>query len=190
MRSACSVKTRYKLLAVMLFAAQASAAWGADDLAVDVERNGRSFAIRAAATLAAPVSLVWEVLTDYDNLSRFIPGMSQSTVQLRVANRVVVEQKGEARFLVFSYPIEVRLEVQEAPRDWIASRAVGGNLKRMNGRYDLLLQGANLRLSYSGVMEPDFELPPVIGTLAVRGMAEQQFAAMVAEIERRAALPR
>jgi carbon monoxide dehydrogenase subunit G len=190
MRSACSVKTLYKLVALVLLAALAGAAWGADDLAVDVDRNGSSFAIRAAATVAAPVSLVWDVLTDYNNLSRFIPGMSRSMVQLRVANRVLVEQKGAARFLLFSYPIEVLLEVQEAPRDWIASRAVGGNLKRMNGRYDLHPQGANLRLSYSGVMEPEFELPPVIGTLAVRGMVEEQFAAMVAEIERRASLPR
>jgi carbon monoxide dehydrogenase subunit G len=190
MRSACSVKTLYKSVALVLLAALAAAAWGADDLAVDVDRNGSSFAIRAATTVAAPASLVWEVLTDYNNLSRFIPGMSRSLVELRVANRVLVEQKGEARFLVFSYPIEVRLEVQEKPRDWITSRAVGGNLKRMNGRYDLHPQGTHLRLSYSGVMEPEFELPPVIGTLAVRGMVEEQFAALVAEIERRASLPR
>jgi carbon monoxide dehydrogenase subunit G len=170
-------------------AAQA-AAWGAEDLAIQVERKGSSFAVRAAATIAAPVSMVWEVLTDYDNLARFIPGISKSNVQLRVANRVRVEQQGEARFLVFSYPIEVHLEVIESPSASISSRVVGGNLKRMSGRYDLQNAPGGILLRYTGELEPDFQLPPVIGTLAVRTMVEEQFAAMVAEIERRASLPK
>ena len=163
-------------------------AGAADDLSVDVDRHGRSFSVRAEATLAAPVATVWEVLTDYDHLARFIPGMSSSAVRLRAGSRVLVEQKGEARFLVFSYPIEVRLEILESPHDSISSRGVGGNVKRMSGRYDLQSASGGLRLRYAGEFEPDFELPPVIGTLAVRSMVEEQFAAMVAEIERRAAL--
>ena len=162
-------------------------AGAADDLSVDVQRNGAGFAIRAAATVAAPVATVWEVLTDYDHLAGFIPGLSSSSVQLRAANRVLVEQKGEARFLIFSFPMEVRLEVLESPSDSIVSRGVGGNLKRMTGRYDLNSARGGILLRYSGELEPDFELPPIIGTLAVRSMAEQQFAALVAEIERRAA---
>jgi hypothetical protein len=87
---------------------------------------------------------------------------------------------------VFSYPIEVRLEVLESPTDSIVSRAIEGNLKRMNGRYELRNSGGGVQLRYSGELEPGFGLPPIIGTLAVRTMVEQQFGAMVAEIERRA----
>lgn len=173
-----------------LLAAQAVAAYGAGDLAVDVERNGRSFTLRASASVAAPAATVWEVLTDYDNLARFIPGIASSEVELRVANRVLVQQKGEARFLVFSYPIEVRLEVLESPNRSITSRGIGGNLKRMTGHYELQRARDEILLRYTGELEPDFVLPPLIGTLAVRAMAEEQFAAMVAEIERRAALRR
>jgi carbon monoxide dehydrogenase subunit G len=165
---------------------QAGLAPAADDLAVEVERNGRSFAVRAAAKLVAPRALVWEVLTDYDNLARFIPGLSKSKVELRVGNRVLLEQKGEARFLVFSYPIEVRLDVLESPTDSISSRRVGGNLRRMTGRYDLHLSREGTVLRYTGELEPDFALPPIIGTLALRTMVEEQFAAMVAEVDRRA----
>jgi carbon monoxide dehydrogenase subunit G len=185
MPSACWVRTLPNLLAA-LFTLQAAVALGADDLWVDVDRNGASFAVRAEATVLAPISTVWQVLTDYDHLARFIPGLSRSVVQLRSANRVVVEQQGEARFLVFSYPIEVRLEVLESPTDSIVSRAIEGNLKRMNGRYELRNSGGGVQLRYSGELEPGFGLPPIIGTLAVRTMVEQQFGAMVAEIERRA----
>jgi len=43
---------------------------------------------------------------------------------------------------------------------------------------------------YTGELEPAFGLPPIIGSLAVRTMVEEQFGAMVAEIERRAAAAR
>jgi carbon monoxide dehydrogenase subunit G len=189
MRSASWVRTLPNLLAA-LFTLQAAVAFGADDLWVDVDRNGASFDVRAVATVLAPIATVWQVLTDYDNLARFIPGLSRSAVQARSANRVVLEQKGEARFLVFSYPIEVRLEVLESPTGSITSRAIEGNLKRMRGRYDLREAGGAIELRYVGELEPAFELPPIIGTLAVRTMVEQQFGAMVAEIERRAAAAR
>ena len=69
-----------------------------------------------------------------------------------------------------------------------SSRAVSGNLRRMSGRYDLKSTGGGILLRYTGELEPGFRLPPVIGTLAVRTMVEEQFGAMVAEIERRASL--
>jgi hypothetical protein len=173
-----------------LLAALAGAASGAEDFAIEVERDGERFSVQARAMLAAPAALAWQVLTDYDNLPRFIPGLSASAVLLREANRATLRQKGEARFLVFSYPIEVRLEVLESPHAWVTSRAVGGNMKRMSGRYDLQPAGTGVLLRYTGELEPDFALPPLVGTLAVRGMVEEQFAAMAAEIERRAAQAR
>jgi carbon monoxide dehydrogenase subunit G len=189
MRSACSVSASRNLLAAILTLQIAFAA-AADDVSVAVDRNGRGFAVQATATIDAPVAVVWEVLTDYDHLARFIPGLWVSSVHLRSGNRVQLEQKGEARFLVFSYPIEVVLEVFESPRSSISSRAVGGNLRRMSGRYDVKNSGSGISLRYTGELEPDFELPPIIGTLAVRSMVKEQFGAMVAEIERRAAAPK
>jgi ribosome-associated toxin RatA of RatAB toxin-antitoxin module len=161
----------------------------ADDVAVQVERQGDSIEVKARASVAAAQTLVWQVLTDYDGLARFIPGISRSVVRDRQGNRMVVDQAGEARFLVFAFPIEVRLEITEGAPDWIVSRAVSGNFKRMTGRYDLRADAARgvCRLQYEGQLEPDFALPPVVGLAAMRGMIEAQFTAMVAEIERRAA---
>jgi carbon monoxide dehydrogenase subunit G len=183
------VSASRNLLAAAL-ALQIAFAAAADDVSVDVSRNGRSFAVQASATIGAPAAVVWEVLTDYDRLASFIPGLSASSVNKRSGNRVQLEQKGEARFLFFSYPIEVVLEVLESPQSAISSRAVGGNLRRMNGRYDVKNSGNGVSLRYAGQLEPDFELPPIVGTLAVRTMVKEQFGAMVAEIERRAAAPK
>lgn len=180
---------RIPCIALALLVAQAGAASAAEDLAVAIERKGRMFAVRARATVAAPVALVWQVLTDYEKLPQFIPGIASSTVLLRSADRALLEQHGEARFLIFSLPIEVRYEVLESPPHWIASRAVGGNLRRMSGRYDLNPNAARpgVQLHYTGEIEPDFELPPLVGGFALRSMVKEQFTAMVEEIERRAA---
>lgn len=176
-------------MALALLAAQAGAAHAADELVVEAERNGERIDVRAQAVIAAPRDLVWEALTDYEGLPRFIPGISRSVVRLRQGNRLLLEQAGEARFLIFSLPIQVSLEVLESPRERISSRAVAGNLRRMNGRYEIQ-PGASpgtVLLRYSGEIEPDFELPPLIGMFTLRTSAEQQFMAMVEEIERRAA---
>ena len=177
----------------LLAAAYAAPGSAADDVSIEAERRGDSIEIRARALIAAPVALVWQVLTDYERLPGFIPGLAKSVIRERQGNRLVVEQTGEARFLMFSFPIEVRYEVVESPPSAISSRAIGGNLRRMNGRYALQpapagegRQGAVL-LRYDGEMEPSFDVPPFIGLVAVRSMVEQQFTAMVAEIERRAA---
>jgi hypothetical protein len=60
----------------------------------------------------------------------------------------------------------------------------------MTGRYELAQNGAALRVSYAGRLVPDFALPPVIGTIAVRWSVERQFTAMIAEIERQSAAHR
>jgi ribosome-associated toxin RatA of RatAB toxin-antitoxin module len=169
--------------------AAAQAACAAEDLVVEVERRGEGVEVRARATVVASVPLVWEVLTDYDGLARFIPGITKSGVRLRQGHRVTVEQSGEVRFLVFTFPTEVTLEVLESPLEWISSHAVRGNVRRMTGRYDLLPDRARqaVLVRYQGLIEPDSDLPPIFGPVALRSTAEEQFTAMIAEIERRAA---
>ena len=184
------------LAVALLAAAYAAPGSAADDVSIEAERRGDSVEIHARALITASAALVWEVLTDYERLPGFIPGIAKSVVRQRQGNRLVLEQTGEARFLLFSFPIDVRYEVVESPPEWISSRAIGGNLRRMNGRYELqpgpARTGAEgtrgvMRLRYEGAIEPSFELPPLIGLVALRSMVEQQFTAMVAEIERRVA---
>lgn len=171
-----------------LLLALAAQAQTAPDFMVEASVEGGRVEVRARAALAAPVELVWQVISDYERLPQFVPGIARSVVLARSGDRVLVEQSGEARFLVFSVPIEVRLEVLEWPPEWIASRAVAGNLKSMSGRYEIHPDpGGGVLLRYFGVMEPEFDLPPLVGAAILRAMAEEQFAAMVREIRRRAA---
>ena len=148
-----------EFFAAALLANYAAPGRAAQDVAIEAHRQGDSVEITAHAQLTAPAALVWQVLTDYERLPAFIPGLTKSVVRQREGNVVLVEQTGEARFLLFYFPIEVRYEVTERAPQSVESRAVGGNLKRMNGRYDLEpgSEPFTVRLRYHGLIEPDFQ---------------------------------
>lgn len=162
------------------FAAQASAA----EIAVHVTRSGDAFQVSATAEFEGSAERTWRVLTDYGRLAEFIPDLNSSRVISRQGREAVVEQKGEARVLFFGFPIDVRLAVTEHPYDRVVSRAVGGNFREMHNTYSLETDRQRVVLHYSGRMVPDFFIPPIIGTLALRRNVETSFRALVEEIER------
>ncbi len=157
----------------------------AADISLEATRHGDSFKVEAVAEFEAEVTLAWEVITDYDRLSEFIPGMHSSRIVSRSKRSVIVDQNGEARLLFLSFPIKVRLEVEEFPYERVVSRAIEGNFKDLRGVYTLEARGRRLLLHYTGSMTPDFSIPPLIGTFLVRNTAEKRFGAMVDEIMRR-----
>ena len=157
----------------------------AAEISLQAARHGDSFNVEAAAEFEAEVTLAWEVLTDYDRLSEFIPGMHSSRVVSRSKRSVIVDQNGEARLLFLSYPMKVRLEIEEFPYERIVSRAIEGNFKELRGAYTLEARGRRLLLYYTGSLTPDFSIPPLIGTILVRKTVEKRFGAMVDEIIRR-----
>jgi len=155
------------------------------EISLQATRHGDSFAVEAAAELEAEVTLAWEVLTDYDRLSEFIPGMHSSRIVSRSNRSVIVDQSGEARLLFFSFPIQVRLEIEEFPYERIVSRAIEGNFTELRGAYTLEVRGRRLLLYYTGSLTPNFSIPPLIGTILVRNTVGKRFGAMVDEIVRR-----
>ncbi|OGA39971.1 MAG: hypothetical protein A3G24_13965 [Betaproteobacteria bacterium RIFCSPLOWO2_12_FULL_62_13] len=157
----------------------------AADVMVHASRRGEVLLVEASAEFDADVRETWQVLTDYDHLAEFIPGMRVSRVLARTGNSVLVEQKGEARLLFFSFPIAVRLAIDEFPHKQINSRAVAGDFREMVGAYYLEAGDRRIRLRYSGRMTPDFLVPPLIGTFVLRTHVERQFSALVDEIVRR-----
>jgi ribosome-associated toxin RatA of RatAB toxin-antitoxin module len=155
----------------------------AAEIIVHATRHGDSFEVDASAEIKADLKDAWKVLTDYGRLAEFIPGMQESRVVSRDGSRVVVDQRGEASFLFLTFPMRVRLAIEERPYDRVVSTAIAGNLKELHGVYHLEPRGARLQLRYEGNFTPDFGFPPLLGTLIVRTTVERRFSAMVREIE-------
>ena len=177
-RSSCDLRVLWLLLVVLLPAGS-----HATEISVHAARHGDSFEVDATAEINASVADAWKVLTDYDRLSAFIPGMLESRVVSRDGSSVVVDQRGETSVLFLTYPVQVRLAIEEQPYERIVSTAISGNFKDLSGIYVLQAREGRVSLRYEGKFTPDFSYPPLLGTLIVRSTVEKRFAAMVREIE-------
>lgn len=167
-------------------------AQAADDFVVEAQARGSAVAIDARATLSVPHGVIWATLTDYNRFADFIPGMRSSRIAERRGPISIVEQQGGAGFFIFSYDIAVVVAATEHPPNVIEISALSGNLKRLDGRYQIessTKHGA-LVLRWTGLIEPAFSLPAFIGVPLIRSNIEDQFRGMVDEIERRDALRR
>lgn len=160
---------------------------------INIETSGQAdlVSVKVSAEMQVDTRTVWKVITDYDHLAEFVPDIRSSRVVQRDGDSLVVEQTGKFSFLFFQQTVDVKLAVVESPPLRIVARAVGGNLKEMEGIYELeSLPAGVVRLSYAGRMVPEFSIPPLIGRMAVRRVLVKQFTAMVKEIVRRDALAR
>jgi ribosome-associated toxin RatA of RatAB toxin-antitoxin module len=166
-----------------------AAAQGANAFSVNATRYGDAVQVNVRATLRAPLALIWNTLTDYDHLAEFIPGMSKSRLLQRQGNTATIEQSGYAHLWFFRSAIEVTVEAVEQPDSAIQVRLLKGNLKRLEGGYQIEKIGDNnYALSWSGIIEPGVAMPGFIATPLMRKNISEQFLGMVDEIERRAAL--
>lgn len=167
-------------------------AQAAEDLVVEASRKGAFVEVRARATIDAPLSVIWTTLTDYERLPEFVPGLKKSRIVSRIGPTVVVEQSGEARFLMFSFPIDVTLESVERPPASIRVRALSGTLRYLEGGYEVEpdANSAKFVLRWVGTIAPDVSLPPLFGEVVMRMSIQDQFTGMVSEIDRREALRR
>ena len=88
---------------------------------------------RLAAQLLTPVSAdqIWAVLTDYDQLSAFIPNLASSRLLLREGNKVHLQQEGCQQFLGMKFSASVELVLEEfAPEGTLKFKMKKGDFRR------------------------------------------------------------
>lgn len=174
-----------------------------DDVKVDVRRSGRRFEAEAVLDLAADAQTVWDTITDYDALSSFMPGIHACRVVERrtltkAAEHLVVEQRGEFRFLLFAQAMTVRLSIEHQLLRVAEAKAVSfdlGLFKRraidvFEGRYELtptVVRGGAPRtqLHYTAVIGLRLPPPPAVGSVAIRQNLAAQLEAVAREVARR-----
>ena len=140
-----------------------------------------------SVAVSASAELAFEVLTDYERMVEFLPGMLASAVVSRTGNTVVIEQSADQGIFLFRHRIDARLAIVESPPRQLSIRALAGSFKELDGSYLLTRKKDHTLIEYRGRFLPDFHLPPMIGTYAVQRSLERHLDALADEIERRQA---
>jgi len=155
------------LLAVAAATLLASASAGAqtntsDRMDVDVHEEKGLFTVRAQFLIDRPLSVALEVLTDYENIPRFMPGIRKSVVHQREAGSAVVEQEATSRLLLYSKRVHLVLEIEENDDSVRFRDRCGSSFRRYEGVWRLVPRGDQVAVAYELQAEPAFDVPAFI----------------------------
>lgn len=108
------------------------------DVTVEVEKiTERQRQITAKIKIPHPLEKVWQVLTDYQTLPEFIPGLASSRKLEHPTGGIRLEQVGSQRLLKINFSARVVLDLEEYFPNTISFKMVEGDFKDFSGSWDL-----------------------------------------------------
>ncbi|MBW4484628.1 MAG: SRPBCC family protein [Tildeniella torsiva UHER 1998/13D] len=131
---------------------------------IDTEKlEGQQRRILASTQIPATADQVWQVLTDYDNLSSFIPNLSYSQRLSHPDGGIRLEQIGSQCFLNIKFCARVVLDMVEAFPKELRFSMVEGDFRQFEGKWTLEpvkdAAGELVCLGYDLVIRPPRAMP-------------------------------
>jgi len=160
-----------------------------------VQSEANMLYVSAIVTAPAPAEACFAVLTDYERLPEFVPGMRSSRIVSQPGEMLKVEQVSVSGPALLGITVRTTLGLTLTPptpgaEGRIDFGAFGGNLRQMYGAWVIRDDKGGCRIDYRATIEPDFPVPALIGPFLMRRQIEGQLDAIAREIARRHALPR
>jgi carbon monoxide dehydrogenase subunit G len=143
------------ILAAQLVAASAVA----DAPVISVRDAAGTYVVSAEFSVTEPAAVVRGVLTDYEQIPRFMPGVRTSRVLERSDGYARVEQEAVSRFMMFSKRVHLILDVAEQS-DAIRFRdRCGQSFARYEGVWTIVDRGDRTDVAYTLSADPAFDVP-------------------------------
>lgn len=121
-----------------------------DTIQQDMERlpqGARRLAVQLR--LGIDPQWIWAVLTDYNNLDRFIPNLASSRQLWRRGNRVAVEQVGTQQFCGLRFTARVQLELtEEVEQGRLPFQLLEGDFRCFEGAWQVGVDATSTWLLY------------------------------------------
>lgn len=160
----------YTLMLLVLFSVSPRLTAG-DLTELQVTNKGRGYSVRMVMVVHAPEQYVRAVLTDYAHIYRLNPSITESEIlpsQEYGVARVRTLMRGCIGF--FCKDIERVEDVRELITGDLQADIVPELSNLRSGRAEWKIQpvGEHSKVTFQAYMEPDFFVPPVIGSFFVR----------------------
>ncbi|PSB05239.1 SRPBCC family protein [Merismopedia glauca] len=108
------------------------------DVSLKTEQlEGRKRRLTACIDIPHPVGQVWQVLSDYEALSEFIPNLAKSKLIERPDGGIRLEQVGSQKVLRLKFSARVVLDLEETFPHTINFQMVEGDFKSFAGSWNL-----------------------------------------------------
>lgn len=156
---------------------------------VRVVRKGDGFHIEVDMLAPVPQALAWQVLTDFSAMASFVGNLESSKVIESNGHRLRVEQRGTARWGLFSLKFDSVRDIELRPMSEILAKQISGTSRQMSSRMVVKAMPDNqTRLEYRAEIVPESGLPPFFGPMVVRDETAEQFSTVIQEMVRRASV--
>jgi ribosome-associated toxin RatA of RatAB toxin-antitoxin module len=132
----------------------------APDVTVREERGVYSVSARFVVPQAPSIALA--VLTDYEQIPRFLPDIKTSIVRERAAGRVIVEQEAVSRMMMFSKRVHLILEITQETGTIRFRDRCGGSFAQYEGTWRLVARDGGTVIEYALTARPSFDVPEFI----------------------------
>ena len=159
----------------------------ATDPAPAVREERGVYVVSADFSVPGPAAVALTVLTDYENIPRFMPAVKTSTVTERGDDYAVVEQEAVATFMLFSKRIHLVLDVQEHAGTIRFNDRCGKSFERYEGTWTVSDTDGRTTIGYRLTAKPAFDVPAFLLKRLLKRDALQMIGQLQTEIASRAA---
>jgi len=156
-----------------------------DDLRVNVTRAGDVVRVKAEFVVAVSAPQAFAVLTDYDHMRAFLPGVVESKVIERAPERLVVSQSVRMKVGFLSVPLDSVRQVELTPPFKLVSRALSGTVSKAEVTTTLSEAQGKTVVTYQSEATMNRWLPAGLGTSLISAHVREQLTHMRAEMVRR-----
>lgn len=180
---------RHWLVATVLvaYAAVANSAGEDQDIIVKVMRDGSTMQVDSELRVRANPRDVWDVLTDYENMPRWVSTLKASTIEKRSGNRLQVTQRGTVQFGLLGFPFTTVRQIDLVPYTEVRTTVLDGSMKSSQFVTTIVAVPGETRILQHGIVVPDMWIPPGIGPAIIAERTRVQWQEYRTEILRRSA---
>ena len=132
--------------------------------AIKVTEEGGVYHVVASFVVPEPPETALSVLKDYEAIPRFMPDLRLSRVRERDGARVLVEQEGVSRMMMFSKRVHLVLDIQEEDDALRFTDVCGRSFSHYAGAWLLHARGTHSTIRYELSAKPAFSVPEFLLT--------------------------
>lgn len=155
------------------------------DIDVHVLQNGNRITVDVNMPVQATAIETWKVVTDYDNMAKFVSNLKASRIVEQIDNKLIVMQKGKASHGPLSFSFENVREIFLTPPTEIRSRLISGDLELSEFTTRVVDHGDSAQIVNHGEFVPKVWVPPIVGPAVIEAETRKQFRELRDEIMRR-----
>jgi carbon monoxide dehydrogenase subunit G len=126
---------------------------------VTVREQQNVYSVTARFLVPQPPAVVLAVLTDYERIPQFMPGVETSVVIERGQGRAVIEQEAVSRMMMFKKRVYLVLDVVEGSDTLQFRDRSGRSFARYEGTWRLCEGSGGTWISYELTAQPVFDVP-------------------------------